>query len=102
MVRAVERAGAPAEISEVDVAVLVEELERLADVLDARFVVAAAADFRQEGHTAILLQPIGERFESGVDGVAHAGGMCAGVVGIEVLVDVKDEVIVRTVRVLDF
>lgn len=85
-IRAVETTSRPGDVAHVDVGVVVEEGELLADVLDARGGVAAAR-LRHDGLAVVLAQPRGERGEGRVDVVGGALGAGARVVRVEVPVD---------------
>ena len=99
LVAGVELAGRPAGPAEVDVGVLVEGVELLAQHGQAAGVVGAAG-LGEDGLALVGAEPLAEGVE-GVDVVGGAGGVGAGAVGVEVLVDVEDEVVGAAVEVGD-
>ena len=77
----------------------VEVIEHLADVGDARLIRGAAARLGEQGLSFAVLQP-GE--QTGEDRRRfHAGCRRPRAIGVEVLVDVKDEIRGAAVRVGD-
>ena len=99
LVAGVELAGRPAGPAEVDVRVLVEGVELLAQHGQAAGVVGAAG-LGEDGLTLVGAEPVAEGGEGG-DVVGGAGGVGAGAVGVEVLVDVEDQVVGGAVEVGD-
>lgn len=99
LVAGVELAGGPAGPAEVDVGVLVEGVELLAQHGQAAGVVGAAG-LGEDGLALVGAEPLAEGVE-GVDVVGGAGGVGAGAVGVEVLVDVEDQVVGAAVEVGD-
>ena len=100
LVAAAEHASAPASPSEVDVRVVVQHVQLLADGFQAAGVGRSAAGLGQDGLTLVLTQPVAKVGE-GVGVVGGAGGVGAAVVGVEVLVHVEDEVCCAAVEVGD-
>lgn len=90
LVAAVEHAGRPASPAEVDVRVLVDGIELLAKHGQAAGIVGATS--LSEDSLALVGTEPGTKGVEGVDVVGGAGGVGAGAVGVEVLVDVEDEV----------
>ena len=86
-----ERPRSPADPAEIDVRVLVEEVERLADIREAGGVGGAAAEFGDESLAVVRLEEGDEGLEAGGDFVGDAGGGSAGPVRVEVVVHVEDE-----------
>lgn len=77
----------------------VQEIQHLADIRNARRIIAAATSLREQSLTLAVLEP---REQGGEDiGGLDTGGSGAGAVGVEILVDVEDEVVGAAVRVGD-
>ena len=98
-VAGVELAGSPAGPAEVNVRVLVEGVELLAKHGQAAGVVGTAG-LGEDGEALVGAEPVAEGGE-GCDVVGGAGGGGAGAIGVEVLVDVEDEVVGAAVEVGD-
>lgn len=90
LVASIELASRPASPAKVDVRVLVENIELLAQRGQAAGVVRAAG-LGEDGLALVGAEPVAEGGEGG-DVVGGAGGVGAGAVGVEVLVDVEDQV----------
>jgi hypothetical protein len=101
LVGAAEHAGAPASPSKVNVRVVVEHIELLADGFQAARIGRSATGLGQDGLAIVLAQPVAESGER-IGVVGGAGGVGAAVVGVEVLVHVEDEVCCAAVEVGDF
>ena len=101
LVAAAEHAGAPASPSKVDVRVVVEHVQLLADGFQAARVGRSATSLGQDCLALVLTQPVAKVCES-IGIVSGAGGVGATVVGVEVLVHVEDEVCRAAVEVRDF
>lgn len=86
-----EHARGPASPAQVGVGILVEDVELLADGLQAAGVAGSAAGLGQDGLALVGAQPLAEVGEV-ADVVRRAGRVCAGVVGVEVAVHVEDQV----------
>jgi len=99
LVAGVELAGRPAGPAEVDVRVLVEGVELLAQHGQAAGVVGTAG-LGEDGLALVGAEPVAEGGEGG-DVVGGAGGVGAGAVGVEVLVNVEDQVVGGAVEVGD-
>lgn len=79
---------------------LLQELQLLAQILLAAGSVSSTC-LRQHRLPVVLLEPFSERLEGIVDIVLHTLGVSAGVVAVKVFVDVHDQIVRGTVRVLD-
>ena len=90
-------ARGPAGPAEVDVGVVVEEVEGLADVGEAGRGGGTAAELGDEGLALVRLQEGDERLEARGDLVRGAGRVRAGAVRVEVVVHVEDEFARRAV-----
>ena len=99
LVAAVEHTSRPASPAEVDVRVLVHGVELLAKSLQAAGI-AGATSLGEHGLTLVLLEPRAKSLEH-VDVVGGASGVGAGSIGVQVLVDVEDEVGGAAVKVGD-
>jgi hypothetical protein len=100
LVASIELASRPASPAKVDVRVLVKSIELLAEGGQAGSVVGATG-LGEDGLALVGAEPGAEGVE-GVDVVGGAGGVGAGAVGVEVLVDVEDQVGGAAVEVGDF
>jgi hypothetical protein len=90
LVASIELASRPASPAKVDVRVLVKSIELLAEGGQAGSVVGATG-LGEDGLALVGAEPGAEGVE-GVDVVGGAGSVGAGAVGVEVLVDVEDQV----------
>jgi hypothetical protein len=99
LVAGVELASRPAGPAKVDVRVLVKGIELLAERSQAAGVVRATS-LGEDGLALVGAEPGAEGVE-GFDVVGGAGGVGAGAVGVEVLVDVEDQVVGAAVEVGD-
>ena len=99
-VRSVERSSSPASPSKVDIRVLIEVSQRLADILLTASSVSTTS-LRKESLTLVGAEVTGEGLESRRDLVADTSGAGAGPVRVHVLVDIVDELGDGAVRVLD-
>lgn len=95
-----EHASGPTSPAKVDVRVLVNGIELLAKRSQAARVVRATG-LSENGLALVGLEPSTKSVE-GLNVVGGASGVGAGTVGVEVLVDVEDEVGGGAVEVLDF
>lgn len=100
LVASIELASRPAGPAKVDVRVLVKSVELLAQSGQAAGVVGATG-LGEDGLALVGAEPGTEGVE-GFDVVGGAGGVGAGAVGVEVLVDVEDQVGGAAVEVGDF
>jgi hypothetical protein len=99
LVAGIELASRPAGPAEVDVRVLVEGIELLAQGGQAAGVVGTTG-LGEDGLALVGAEPGAEGVES-FDVIGGAGGVGAGAVGVEVLVDVEDQVVGAAVEVGD-
>jgi len=95
-----EHASRPASPSEINVRVLVHSIKLLAERSQTASL-ARATSLSKDGLTLVGLEPSAESVES-VDVVSGASSVGARAVGVEVLVDVEDEVGGAAVEVGDF
>jgi hypothetical protein len=100
LVASSEHASRPASPSKVDVRVLVHGIKLLAKRSQAAGL-AGTAGLSEDSLALVGLEPGAEGVES-IDVVGGAGGVRAGAVGVEVLVNVEDEVGGAAVEVGDF
>lgn len=99
-VRLIELARRPSSVAKVDIAVLVDRSKGSTDVLLARSSVATT-DFGDDSLTAVGTEPGSKRSEGVGDVVSGALGVCAAVVGVEVAVDIEDQLAGAAVGVLN-
>ena len=100
-VRGIEGAGGPAHPAEIDIRVLVEEVERLADIRQAGRRGGPTAELGDESLSLVGLEEGDERLEAIGNLVGGALGVGAGPVRVEVVVHVEDELRGRAVAVFD-
>ena len=99
LVASIELASRPASPAKVDVRVLVKSIELLAQCGQAAGIVGATG-LGEDGLALVGAEPLAEGVE-GFNVVGGAGGVGAGAVGVEVLVDVEDQVVGAAVEVGD-
>lgn len=101
LIRSGERPSGPARISKINITVNVEEVQHRADTREAGRVSRTSTGLGKDCLAANTLQPCRQRRESVRDSVGHAVYVGTGVIRIEVLVDIEDEVLGRAVEVED-
>lgn len=100
LIASIELARSPAHPAKIHIAVVIQSIKLLAKHRQARAIARTAASLSQHGFAVVGAEPGAECFE-GVDVVSGAGGGSAAAVGVEVLVDVEDEVVGGAVDVGD-
>jgi len=101
LVAGTKHASAPASPSKVDVRVLVEHVQLLANGFQAARVGGSAAGLSQDCLTLVRTEPVAESGKR-IGVVSSASSVGAAVVRVEVLVYVEDEVCRAAVEVGDF
>lgn len=101
LIASTEHARAPARPTKVDVRVIVQHIQLLTHGLQTARIVRPTARLGQNRLALVLTQPVAERRE-GVDVVGRAGRVRAGIVRVEVLVHVEDQVRRAAVEVRHF
>jgi hypothetical protein len=79
---------------------LLQVIKLLAQIIHTALSVSTTS-LGQDGLSVVLSQPSSKRRESGIDIVCDALGVGAGVVRVEILVHIEDQVVGCAVRVLD-